>query len=75
MGAGLQIGQDIDFIVGAFFQFGKLFEFIRLDHLDGNFFFGFDVDGLENSGVHPSAELELQRIVLNYFPHLQKVNI
>lgn len=48
----VQGGKNVDFINGALFQFGNLHEFFHLDHLDGYFLFGFDVDCFVHLGVH-----------------------
>lgn len=51
MRAVLQVGENVNFVDGSFFQFGKLPEFLSLDTFDGDFLFGFEVDSLEDSGV------------------------
>lgn len=44
----LQVGENVNFVDGSFFQFGKLPEFLSLDTFDGDFLLGFEVDGFED---------------------------
>lgn len=69
MGTGLEVGEDADLIVGSFLKFGVLFELFCFDHFDGHFLFGFNIDGFEDGGVHAPAQLMLQGVVLDHFPH------
>jgi hypothetical protein len=55
----LKIGEDVNFVDSSFFQFGKFLEFLGLYTFDGYLLFGFEIDGLEDSGVDASAELLL----------------
>ena len=69
VGTVLQVRQDVDFIYGAFLQFGDLFEFLCLDHLDGNFLLGDHVDGFVDLGIDSLTQLLLELVVFNYFSH------
>ena len=51
VGAGLEGGEDVDLVDGAFLQLGDLSEFLGLDDLDGHFLFGYHVNCLVNFGV------------------------
>ena len=59
MGTGLEISEDADLVICAFFQFGKLFELLSFDHLDRYLLLGFHVDCLIDSRVHSSSDLAL----------------
>lgn len=66
---GLQIRQDVDFVVSALLELGVLLELLSFDHLHGYFLLVLDVDGLVDGGVHASSYLALQRVVLDHLPH------
>lgn len=57
VGTAFKIVEDVDLIVGAFLQFGVLFEFVSLDHFDCDFLLSFYVYGAEHCRVHSSANL------------------
>jgi hypothetical protein len=69
IGAGLQRGQDVDLIDRALLQLGDLFELFGLDHLDGHFLLGDQVNRLVDLGIDTLAQLLLQLVVLDYLPH------
>lgn len=56
---GIQVTENIDLIDSALFEFWKLFKFIGLDHFDGNFQLGLDVNGTVNPGVNTASQLVL----------------
>jgi hypothetical protein len=66
----LEVGKNVNFVDSSFFQFGELPELFCLDTLDGDFLLSFEVDGLEDAGVHPRAEFMLKRIIFDNLSHL-----
>ena len=69
VGTVLQVRQDVDLIYRAFLQLWNLFEFLGLDHLYCNFLLCYHVDCFVYLGVDPLAQLLLEFVVFNYFPH------
>jgi hypothetical protein len=65
----LQVGENVNFVDGTFFQFGKLPEFLSLDTFDGNFLLGFEVDGLEYPGVDSRTQFMLKGIIFDNLSH------
>ena len=70
----LEVGKNVNFVDSSFFQFGELPELFCLDTLDGDFLFSFEVDGLEDAGVHSRAEFMLKRIIFDNLSHLSYNN-
>ena len=69
VGTVLQVRQDVDLINSAFLQLGNLFEFLGLDHFYCYFLLGDHVDGFVYLCVDSLAQLLLELVVFNYFPH------
>ena len=65
----LERGEDIDFVDSAFLEFGDLFELFCLNHLDGHFLLGDQVNRLVNLRIHALSQLLFQLVILDYLAH------
>ena len=66
---GLERGENIDFVDSAFLEFGDLFELFCVNHLDGHFLLGDQVNRLVNLRVHTLSQLLFQLVILDYLAH------
>lgn len=69
VGGGLDGGEDVDFVDGALLEFGVLFELLHWDDFDGEFFFGFYVDGFVDFAVDALANGLVEGVVVDYARH------
>lgn len=66
---GVEGGEDVDLVEGAFLELGALLELGRVHHLYGHFLLRLHVDCAEDRGVGSSADLCLQVVVLDDLAH------
>ncbi len=63
------VGEDVDFIDGAFFEFFVLSEFGNWDDFDGVFFLVFVVYGAVDFAVDSGTDLFVEGVVFNVLWH------
>jgi hypothetical protein len=71
VGGGFEVGEDADFVVGAFLQLRVLFKLLGAYLLDGYLLIRLEVEGSEHCGVCTVADLILEGIVFYQFAHVQ----
>ena len=66
---GIDFGEDLYFVEGAFLQFRKLLEFLHIDNLNSHFLFVSGINASIDLSVLPFADLFVEGVIFDDLYH------